>query len=290
MTTPRADDQDVARIEKAVAAVRAWSSRYSNDPLVPQPGSLMAKDDRVYPALPLSSVTWFAITSALDHLDLGADMLQADGVRVLRPHAFYSLTRSALLGAAQALWLLTGNDEQRAIRSLLIVEDEATLQRKHLRADLQDETLAADVSAEFPEKLAELDTKLTGRIDDARALLRARGHKERFQSTAMIADIAKFAAPNDRWLRRAIMDQWMRGSAAAHSRMWVMHVVKTEDEPAPGGGVIRRMTSSVSDIAQAYGAPTLLLSQALELWHARSARRASPLITTPLPHVRPPVH
>jgi len=217
-------------------------------------------------------------------------MFQADGVRVLRPHAFYSTTRAALLGAAQALWLLTGDDEQRAIRHLLVVEDETSLQRKYVRAYLEDPTLSADVSAEFPEQLAELDAKLTARISAVRAALREKGHKNGFQSTAMIADVAAYMAPRDHWLRRAISDQWMRGSASAHSRMWVMHVVNTEDEAIPGGGVVRRMTSSVSDIAQAYGAPTMILSEALQLWADRGRRRTPPLITSPLPSTWPPAH
>lgn len=61
---------------------------------LPESGSALAADDLVnYRPHPASTITWFALTSALDHLDLGAQMLQADNVYVLRPHAFYSLTR-----------------------------------------------------------------------------------------------------------------------------------------------------------------------------------------------------
>lgn len=289
MNQSAAVDEDTARVQKAVTAVRAWES-LTETPQAPERGSDLAADDMVFPPLPTSTVAWFAITSAIDHLSLGADLLQADDVKVLRPQAFHSLTRSALLGAAQALWVLAGRPDERAMRSLLIVEDEASMQRKYIRAYLHDPTISNDVSADFLEQLREQDTKLTDRITAVRRELRTRGHKGGFQSTQMITDVAAHMAPRDPWLRRALMDQWQRGSAAAHSRMWTLHFREVEDSPLPEGGAIRRCTSTSTDIAQAYGSPTLVLSEALTLWNERRRRpvRIPPLVTMPLP--RPTLH
>jgi len=66
-----ADRVSLARIEKAVTAVRQWAT-LAGTPQNPEPGSRLAGDDLVFPALPTSTVTWYAITSAIDHLDLGA--------------------------------------------------------------------------------------------------------------------------------------------------------------------------------------------------------------------------
>ena len=283
-----ADPASHARIEKAVTAVRQWAT-LAGTPQTPAPGSQLAGDDLVFPALPTSTVTWYAITSAIDHLDLGADLLQADNVTVLRPHAFFSLTRSALLGAAQALWVLSGSPEERAVRSLLIVEDEAANQRRYLNAYLGDPTIEADVSNELLASMRANVDRLSTRIRTVRAELGRRGHRGRFESTAMIKDVALHMAPGDVWLRRAVMDQWQRGSAAAHGRMWTLHFRESEEIQLPDGGVARTFSSSVEDVAQAYGAPTLILSEALDLWEQNTrAPRAIPiLITLPRRQARP---
>ncbi|QCB94744.1 hypothetical protein [Cellulomonas shaoxiangyii] len=149
-------------------------------------------------------------------------------------------------------------------------------------------TYVTAAGSEFETALSEVDLRHVAfgapfRIPSS-YLLRERGHTgPRFQATKMIADVAAYMARKDRWLRRAIMHHWMRGSAAAHSRMWVTHIIETEDEPIPGGGSMRRVTSSVSDIAQAYGAPTLVLSEALDLWERRRRRQTPPLLLVPLP-------
>lgn len=263
------DRVSLARIEKAVTAVRQWAT-LAGTPQIPEPGSRLAGDDLVFPALPTSTVTWYAITSAIDHLDLGADLLQANDVTVLRPHAFFSLTRSALLGAAQALWVLAGSPEESAVRSLLIVEDEAINQRRYLNAYLNDPTIEEDVSSELLASMRADVDRLSTRIRTVRTEIGRRGHKRRFESTVMIKDVALHMAPGDAWFRRAVMDQWQRGSAAAHGRMWTLHFRESESIPLPDGGVTRMFSSSVEDVAQAYGAPTLILSEALDLWGQNS--------------------
>ena len=263
------DRVSLARIEKAVTAVRQWAT-LAGTPQIPEPGSRLAGDDLVFPALPTSTVTWYAITSAIDHLDLGADLLQANDVTVLRPHAFFSLTRSALLGAAQALWVLAGSPEESAVRSLLIVEDEAINQRRYLNAYLNDPTIEEDVSSELLASMRADVDRLSTRIRTVRTEIGRRGHKSRFESTVMIKDVALHMAPGDAWFRRAVMDQWQRGSAAAHGRMWTLHFRESESIPLPDGGVTRMFSSSVEDVAQAYGAPTLVLSEALDLWGQNS--------------------
>ncbi|NCT91961.1 hypothetical protein GXB85_13520 [Cellulomonas sp. APG4] len=291
-----AEGEDTAaalrRIELSVHMVRRWSALLLGQVQAPEPGSRLARDDELFPALPTSTVTWYAMNSAIDHLDLGADLLQAENATVLRPSAFYSITRSALLGAAQALWILAGDDDERAIRSLLVVHDEAHMQSKFLRAYLDDATFAADVTPQLVEKMKDDDGRLRARLSTVKAELKQRGRHRRFESTEVIKEVARWMAPRERWLRRAILDQWMRGSAAAHSRMWSLHVRPAESEPSPDGtGVVRRTTTTPEDVAQAYGAPTLILQEALRLWDRdrRVARPATPfLIAEPI--IRPTLH
>ncbi len=265
------DSIQLERLEKAVAMVQTWAPR-AQGLEVPEPGSPLAADDLIYPPHPASTMTWFALTSALDHLDLGAQMLQADNVTVLRPHAFYSLTRSALLAASQCAWVLCGTNDERAVRSLLVSEDEAKHHRTFLKSYLDEPFFVADSGAAIAGQMRAHAEHLTARISQLRAHCRARGINTRFESTTMIKDVARHIAPDDPTLRQAILDQWIRGSAAAHARMWRIRFTGGEDTPLQGGGLHRKVTSSVEDITTAYVTPVLVLREAISLWDVLRTR------------------
>jgi len=251
--------------------VQTWAPRAQALEL-PEPGSALAVDDLVYPPHPASTITWFALTSALDHLDLGAQMLQADNVTVRRPHAFYSLTRSALLAAAQCTWVLCGTDDERGVRSLLVAEDEAKHHRTFLKSYLDEPLFVADSGAAIADQMRAHAEQLTTRIGQLRAQCRARGVNTRFESTTMIKEVARYVSPDDPTLRQAILNQWMQGSAAAHARMWRIHFTGGEDTPLQGGGLHRKVTSSVEDITTAYVTPALVLREAIALWDVLRTR------------------
>lgn len=271
MSQAQQESIQLERLERAVAMVQTWAPRAQALEL-PEPGSALAADDLVYPPHPASTITWFALTSALDHLDLGAQMLQADNVTVRRPHAFYSLTRSALLAAAQCTWVLCGTDDERAVRSLLVAEDEAKHHRSFLKSYLDEPLFVADSGAAIVGQMRDHAEHLIARISQLRAHYRERGINTRFESTTMIKDVARYIAPDDPTLRQAILDQWMRGSAAAHARMWRIHFTGGEDTPLQGGGLHRKVTSSIEDITTAYVTPVLVLREAISLWDVLRTR------------------
>lgn len=251
--------------------VQTWAPRAQALEL-PEPGSALAADDLVYPPHPASTITWFALTSALDHLDLGAQMLQADNVTVRRPHAFYSLTRSALLAAAQCTWVLCGTDGERAVRSLLVAEDDAKHHRTFLKSYLDEPLFVADSGAAIVDQISAHTQELTVRIGQFRAQCRARGVNTRFESTTMIKEVARYIAPDNSTLRQAILDQWIRGSAAAHARMWRLNFTAGEDTPLHGGGLHRELTLSVQEMTTAYVTPVLVLREAISLWDVLRTR------------------
>ena len=173
------------RLEVSVQLVRRWEPLLRQAPQ-PAPRSPLAADDRTFPSLPTSATAWYAITSALDHLSFGADALTAEGVIVRRPHAFHSLMRSALMGASQAVWVLSGDSAQRAARSLQVVADESKYQSGYLRSLADDQRIMASVSEGYPEKIREDLAALAVRRKTVLAELRKRGIKGEFNTTRMI--------------------------------------------------------------------------------------------------------
>lgn len=259
------------RLENAVWLVRSWEPLLGQAPQ-PAPGSPLAADDATFPALPTSATAWYAITSALDHLSFGADTLTAEGVTVRRPHAFHTLMRSALMAASQALWVLSGDSTTRTTRSLLVVSDEAKHQTGFLKTLADDQNIMAVASDEYRERIREDLSVLAQRRQAIRAELCKRGVQSKFETTRVIKDVAREIGPGDPWFQRGLLEQWMRGSAAAHARGWVLHYREVEES---ADGEVQQYTTSESELAELYTAPTGVLSDALSRWWELTASTAS---------------
>lgn len=239
------------------------------DPDPVEPGSSLAADDALESGYLLSTVVWYGITTAMDHLLLAADDLtNADAP--LRPSAFFTVTRAALLGASQSVWILTGSRTERLNRARSVMADERKLHAVFLSDYTKDPALAEDVSA---ESLAQAEAMVKRLDKDRKRLLSARaadGYSGTFTSTAMMREAAEHLAGRDDWQRRALAYEWRMSSAAAHARMWPFHVRPTESTPLPGGGgEIRRLSSSLLEAVQSFGAAVLMLNEAWRLWDLR---------------------
>ncbi|TNC19778.1 hypothetical protein FHE66_02735 [Georgenia sp. 311] len=244
------------------------------DPDPVELGSSLAADDALESGYLLSTVAWYGITTAMDHLLLAADDLtNADAP--LRPSAFFTVTRAALLGASQSVWVLTGNRTERLNRARSVMADERKLHATFLSDYTKDPVIAKDVSADF---LTLIEATVERLDEDKKRLLKARadgGYKGTFESTAMMRAAAQHLAGRDDWQRRALAYEWRMSSAAAHARMWPFHVRPTDSTPLPGGGgEIRRLSSSLQEVVQSFGAAVLMLNEAWRLW---DLRRTAPL-------------
>lgn len=105
------------RMRATFTSLDAWAEDLAR-PFQAPPGSALGDDDADWPPVPLSQVAVMGLGSARDHLH---------GVRVqieageLLPFGQSTLIRAALVGAAQAVWVLGPDDRsQRVARSRLL--------------------------------------------------------------------------------------------------------------------------------------------------------------------------
>jgi len=261
------DDGWSRRIGLCIEAVRTWESEREHEPV--EPGSALAGDDAQSRSLPVSTLAWMGISTGIDHLALFADLFVANEATP-RPLAPFTVTRAALLGASQAVWLLCPTSRgERVRRASLVAEDE----RHQHRVFANDYARDPFVRSSFaPESLADLE-RVCARLRADEAAIRAKlGKGPRLSSTTMMREAAEHLARDGteaEWLRLALAHEWRLSSAAAHARMWPLHVRPTTSEPLPGGGEMRRLTSSIAQIGTAFAAATMMTSEALRLWDER---------------------
>jgi hypothetical protein len=185
------DEVWTQRIEVALTEVRGWESRTAAEPPDINPQSALGEDDAADPAFPLSSMAWFALQSAVDHLAQLADILTTPGGAPLRPYSPFTLTRSALLAAGQTVWLLMGEDRQERLRrNALVYRDEWVDHLRYLNDYVLDPAIRDSLDSVVVDAINDSVSKLTlklKRADDRRL--------GPFSSTKMLDDAARWVRP-----------------------------------------------------------------------------------------------
>lgn len=257
------------RLRLAMKAVRHWERRTGERGEV-EPGSSIARDDDGLTGHPVRTGAWYGLIVAVDHLGLVADLTR-DGL-TLRPSSIFTVTRAALLGASQAVWLLSGSREDRRCRALSIESDERKQHRGFVNDFARDDYLRDNQAPDFVEGLDQLAQRLTEELLSLRGLRKGRSYDGDFVSTTMMREAAAHLAgrgSNDDWFRLALAAEWRMASAAAHARSWPTYVRPTECTSLPGGGAVLSMTSSLEDVTKSYVAAVLMTSEAWRLWDLR---------------------
>lgn len=134
------------RLRLAMKAVRHWERRTGERDEV-EPGSSIAKDDDGLTGHPVRTGAWYGLIVAVDHLGLVADLIR-DGL-TLRPSSIFTVTRAALLGASQAVWLLSGSREDRRCRALSIESDERKQHRGFVNDFARDDYVRDNQAPDF---------------------------------------------------------------------------------------------------------------------------------------------
>jgi hypothetical protein len=144
----------------------------------------------------------------VDHLAATLDLIQARPQ--LRVFAYPSLLRSALLGSAEAVWLMCPEERStRTARARLLSAEEL---RNH-----------AAFASDYPEDPDGTAADYRQRYQAERAELDRLGWKEQYQATSVIRAAADFVEctwslppGSARWT----VSQWRMMSAQAHGRTW----------------------------------------------------------------------
>jgi hypothetical protein len=129
----------------------AWQERgRRTPPEQPQPKSLLFVDDSVYPRHPVSEAARLSLLVSGEHLRMARTSLEAGQVY---PSAHFTTLRGALVGAAQAVWILGANQpELRQERGLTLI-DEMYRQLQIYYGDLARTALSADEQAELADQV-----------------------------------------------------------------------------------------------------------------------------------------
>lgn len=218
MTSPTPDQvrNAVARkqIEETYEALDRWRAR-SRDLEVPQPGSELHEDAKVWPGFPPHQVARVSLISGVQHLNLARAALEhGEGFPIAHP----TVLRGALLGAARGVWMLAPDDRhERQQNALRVIHEE------HRRM-VQYAEHAASV---FPEQAPDLDQGIA-LVRERRDAVRARWEAtpdltaQESPSDTKVIERAARAAFTDPAQQAEVPALWMHLSGAAHGLGWPM--------------------------------------------------------------------
>jgi hypothetical protein len=253
-------DSQLGAIRGTFNDLYLWGLRVQS-PYRPAPGSQLAEDDADWPVMPLSSVAVSSMAAARDHLQAVRVHLDAGE---LFPLAQSSLIRTALLSAAQAVWVLAPED--RAVR----VKNARTL-TVHIYDELRkylDDVQQLPSSSRHPttEDVEHVKARLRALLDRRQAA----GEKEDFNATKVIEDaaVATWGTPEGGLSARVA---WRSGSSAAHGLLW--HIFGRRGTRVGEVDAARMATfeavGSVDDLAGPYFAAYGLLRKGFALLDRR---------------------
>lgn len=275
------DDSDGwgRRLGAMLPLIRSWERRNEPDPI--EPGSALSRDDEDYPRLPTSTLVWVGLTTASEHLSMVADVLGGESPKSF-PTAYQTLCRTAMLGAGQAIWLMTGSAQERIHRSRQVAADERWNYREFLNDWVKDSFLNVEAPAGAIQgaqaRIRELDAEKKA-LEKRMADSGKRGRDQRFSATKMLKEVAAHMAaqpPNaadgsTEWLRINGSWQWRMGSGDAHARLWPRLVRPGQRIPLLDGSKTQLFvsTGSLEQIGMVVGTAVLATQEGFRLWDER---------------------
>lgn len=218
------DAQETAlltQIESTFARLDDWHKRGEQQVETPQAGSDLFEDDKSWTHNPISEIARVSLALSVDHLGLVRVMLDA---RQLFPSAPFTTLRGALVGAAQAVWVLgPPNRETRISRGLAVIAEEYAQLAKFYNAvdELDPHTIPADQWLWLRSRRTALDA------------VRGRHAPTKLNQTQMIEESLDIAFPSDAEKRKSGRLLWRQMSADAHLLGWAVSQ-RTSVLVAPG--------------------------------------------------------
>jgi hypothetical protein len=180
------EKQSEAAIRRTFDDLKTWQER-SVQGFRPGPASDLTIDDQDWSFYPTSTVAWTALHSAVDHLN--AIRIHIEAKQQL-PLAHLTLCRSALIGGAQAVWVLEPHDRDLRLRRTRT--SNTYLYKKHLQY-LQGLQGLSEIPHENTDKVA---AHVDQRLAELAAKRAADGQKEDLNTTDMIRVAAAAVLPD----------------------------------------------------------------------------------------------
>lgn len=225
----------------------------------PERTSDLAIDDAIFPHHAISQLVRGSLVHSGEHLRLALDALHR---RQLYPSAHFTALRGALVGGAQAVWILSPEERgERQERGLIAIAEMYDQLGKYYRS-------LANTSADAENtRLADQVTWLDGRRDQVASLRRS---KAALNLTALIASAADttFEA---RGHRESIQRLWREMSADAHVLGWSVFQRSEFVQPDRRTGIGEgKAPGSPTHVAEAFLGTYRILKEGWSLFDRRS--------------------
>ncbi|WP_088283819.1 hypothetical protein [Kineosporia sp. A_224] len=257
-------------VVKILGAIESLKGVLEGLPSV-EPGSALAVDGEAWPTGPVSAYATTSILSSIEHqLMVRSTLVDA---LALYPSAIETTLRTALIGAAEACWLLGPDDsDTRVIRGLRIAADDLS----DSDGTARDLTTAEAYPADAPVHDLARDrmAQVAAAVDAARRELDRRGftvspRRSAISATVMIREALTEAFPGQPMLVYGGMHLWRRGSGKAHARMWPTFIAY--DTVAETEATVTVQTTLSSDqLMTGLMPPLQLINRALKLYTLRA--------------------
>lgn len=177
----------------------------------PSQGSELTVDDRDWPSIPVSEIAHLGLQVAADHLMAVRAHIEA---RQLFAFSHLTLCRSALLGAAQAVWVLVPDDRRERLKRSRTVA--AYAQKKHLQYLQGLQGIASQPHGNTDTVAAVVDSRVN-QLDQKRD---AAGERLELNNTDMIRQAVDAVFDAAHAAEAVVV--WQSGSGAAHGFVWPM--------------------------------------------------------------------
>ena len=188
----------------------AWGQRLQR-PFVPEPGSELAKDDADAPGVLVSQFALMGAAAARDHLQAVRVHIEAN---TFFPIAQQTLTRTAILAGAQAVWILAPDAREERLRRARAFGHENLKQHVVYLRELQELAATPHAGTGTVEQFASQRRAELAKLREAAGQAKAK----------LIATDVIHEAVLATWGRRGLADEarveWRRGSGAAHGLPW----------------------------------------------------------------------
>jgi hypothetical protein len=249
-----------ATIRGTFKQLERWRERERHE-YTPTEGSELAVDDEDWPWWRLSQLAFAGLASARQHLDAVRVHYAETGPY---PLADPTLMRSALLGAAQAAWLLA--PDERAVRTSRARTLAAEMYLRHGQY-LEELSALRDGADPNTEKVKKRVHERAEELDAKRA---SDGQRAQLNATSVIETaVGECLGPR---LVREGRAMWRAGSGAAHGLVWPVLGRSGTQQTAPAdfhGMAPFVAAGSWADIANPYMAAFHLLDHGWRLLDAR---------------------
>ena len=205
------EEEMYENVARTFPSLDEWSATLG-EPFMPEPGSDLDEDDEDWPPHRASQVAAHGLIGARDHLQAVRRLLEA---RELFPLAQSSLTRAALVGASQTVWMLAPADRPTRLRRA------RTLAHDNYRHHLSYINTALTLPAEL---LLSSASDAAVHIDLRREQLAAKRTDDGQADRPNVTDIVEWAA-NDIYGEGSVLATqtvlvWRSTSGAAHGYLW----------------------------------------------------------------------